>query len=75
MTDSSRQGVPVAAEQAQTRASLIGFYLSCALVAIGTAFAGGGYLWFEQTWALVAGVAVTATASVTCYTSLRKMRR
>lgn len=79
MTSSTNSASPrspdAVREQAQTKASLIGFYLSCAGVALGTAFAGGGYLWFEKTWALVAGITVTVVSSITCYTSLKKMRR
>ena len=64
-----------AAEQQQTKASLIGFYLSCAGVAIGTTVGAAGFLWFESTTGLVAGAAVTALCSVTCYSSLSRMRR
>lgn len=62
-------------EQQQTKASLIGFYLSCAGVAIGATVGAAGFLWFESMAGLSAGVVMTLVCSVTCYTSLSRMRR
>lgn len=62
-------------EQQQTKASLIGFYLSCAGVAIGTTVGAAGFLWFESTTGLAVGIVATVICSVTCYTSLSRMRR
>lgn len=62
-------------EQQQTKASLIGFYLSCAGVAIGATVGAAGFLWFESVAGLSAGVVITLLCSVTCYTSLSRMRR
>ncbi len=62
-------------EQQQTKASLIGFYLSCAGVAIGATVGAAGFLWFESIAGLSAGVVITLVCSVTCYTSLSRMRR
>ena len=62
-------------EQQQTKASLIGFYLSCAGVAIGATVGAAGFLWFESMAGLSAGIVITLLCSVTCYTSLSRMRR
>jgi len=62
-------------EQQQTKASLIGFYLSCAGVAIGATVGAAGFLWFESMAGLSVGVVITLACSVTCYTSLSRMRR
>lgn len=77
MTASDNGAAPhsAASEQRQTKASLIGFYLSCAGVAIGATVGAAGYLWFESAAGLVAGILLTSLSSVTCYTSLSRMRR
>lgn len=77
MTSSGNGGAPhsAAAEQKQTKASLIGFYLSCAGVAIGATVGAAGFLWFESAVGLTAGILLTTLSSVTCYTSLSRMRR
>ncbi len=64
-----------AADRQQTRASLIGFYLSCAGVAIGATVGAAGFLWFESAAGLATGAVITVLCSVTSYTSLRRMRR
>lgn len=58
-----------------TKRSLVGFYLSCAGVAIGTTVASAGWLWFERAMPLAVGSCLTLVCSVTCYTSLKHMRR
>lgn len=62
-------------EQKQTKASLIGFYLSCAGVAIGSTVGAAGFLWFDSAAGLTVGIVMTLACSVTCYTSLSRMRR
>ncbi|MEY4829065.1 MAG: hypothetical protein RLZZ562_861 [Planctomycetota bacterium] len=62
-------------EHRETKASLIGFYLSCAGVAIGATVGAAGFLWFENMVGLGVGIAMTLFCSVTCYTSLSRMRR
>jgi hypothetical protein len=57
------------------RFGIIGFYLSCAGVAIGAAIAAAGYLWFGSTGALVFGSIMTVVSSVTCFRSLVAARR
>ncbi len=52
----------------------IGFYLSCAGVALGATVASAGFLWFESKGALVFGCVMTAICAVTCFTSLRSLR-
>jgi hypothetical protein len=56
-------------------AALVGFYLSCAGVALGAAIAAAGYLWFASVGALVFGSAMTLLCCVTCYRSLVAARR
>lgn len=55
--------------------ALVGFYLSCAGVALGATVGSAGYLWFQSKGALVFGIAMTAVCAVTCFTSLRSLRR
>lgn len=77
MNETSRGGAPQGdkAEQRQTKASLIGFYLSCAGVAIGATVGAAGFLWFESMAGLSVGIVMTVACTVTCYTSLSRMRR
>jgi hypothetical protein len=69
------KGPGASQEHRETKASLIGFYLSCAGVAIGATVGAAGFLWFENMAGLVVGIALTLLCSVTCYTSLSRMRR
>jgi Kef-type K+ transport system membrane component KefB len=62
-------------DRKQTKASLIGFYLSCAGVALGTTVGAAGFLWYESKPWLVFGVIATVTCTGTCYRSLSRMRR
>ena len=55
--------------------ALIGFYGSCAGVALGATIGSAGYLWFESTTALVFGIVMTAVCSVTCFRSMVALRR
>ena len=55
--------------------ALVGFYLSCAGVALGATVGSAGFLWFESKGALVFGIAMTVVCAVTCYGSLRSLRR
>lgn len=54
---------------------LIGFYLSCAGVAMGATIAGGSHFFFESAGGTAFGVCMSAVSCVTCYTSLRAARR
>lgn len=54
---------------------LLGFYTSCAGVALGSAIGAAGYLWFESVAALWFGIAMTATCALTCMLCLRRARR
>ncbi|MCB9887110.1 MAG: hypothetical protein H6838_16580 [Planctomycetes bacterium] len=54
---------------------LIGFYLSCAGVALGATFAASGHFFFgNDVWLLVGGL-LSVVSCVTCYYSLRAARR
>jgi len=55
--------------------ALVGFYLSCAGVALGAAVGAAGFLWFESTPALVVGITMTLVSTITCFLSLRAARR
>jgi len=55
--------------------ALVGFYLSCAGVALGATIGSAGYLWFESTTALVFGIVMTAVCAATCFRSLVALRR
>lgn len=54
---------------------LIGFYLSCAGVALGATIAGGSWFFFESQNGAVFGGVMSAVSCVTCYFSLRAARR
>jgi hypothetical protein len=54
---------------------LIGFYLSCAGVALGATFAGGGWFFFGSTAWLVVGSVLSGVSVVTCFYSLAAARR
>jgi hypothetical protein len=75
MSSPDAKGSHASQEHRETKASLIGFYLSCAGVAIGSTVGAAGFLWFESMAGLGVGIALTLLCSVTCYTSLSRMRR
>lgn len=54
---------------------LVGFYLSCAGVALGATVAAAGFLWFESVAALVVGATATALCAFTCFSNLSAIRR
>lgn len=76
MTTPSSHG-PQRPETEHTRWSpgLIGFYLSCAGVALGATIAGGSHFFFGSVGGTVFGSAMSGLSCVTCYTSLRAARR
>jgi len=54
---------------------LIGFYVSCAGVALGAGLAASGYCFFgSQVW-LVFGSIMSIVSCVTCFYTLRAARR
>ena len=66
---------PPQAEHTRWSPGLIGFYLSCAGVALGATFASAGPLLLRSTGALVFGCILAGVSSVTCYFSLAAARR
>lgn len=75
---STRRDAPIPPPQAEhTRWSpgLIGFYASCAGVALGATFASAGPLLLGSTSAMVFGIALSVVSCVTCYVSLVAARR
>lgn len=54
---------------------LIGFYLSCAGVALGAGFAGGAHFFFKSTTGTVFGTVLSGVSIVTCFVSLAAARR
>lgn len=54
---------------------LIGFYLSCAGVALGATIAGGAHFFFGSTTGLVFGCVMSGVSVVTCFVSLHAARR
>lgn len=73
MSSPSPSGQP--AGQPKLPFPLIGFYLSCAGVALGATVGSAGFLWFESTKALWFGIVFTVFCAITCYRSLRSLRR
>lgn len=74
MTQSSQRD-PRDVEHTRWSPGLIGFYLSCAGVALGATFAGGGWFFFhDQTW-LIGGSVLSGVSIVTCFVSLAAARR
>lgn len=55
--------------------ALVGFYASCAGVALGATFAAAGYAFFGSIGWLVFGIVMSAVSAVTCYLTLRAARR
>jgi len=66
---------PPPAEPTRWSPGLIGFYLSCAGVALGATFASAGPLLLGSTVLLVSGCALAVVSAVTCYVSLAAARR
>jgi hypothetical protein len=54
---------------------LVGFYLSCAGVALGATVGAAGFLWFDSIASLVVGIVLTVGCTVTCLLALRAARR
>jgi len=54
---------------------LIGFYLSCAGVALGATIAGGSHFFFEAPSGTMFGSVLSVVSMVTCYISLRAARK
>lgn len=66
---------PRAVEQTHWSLALVGFYASCAGVALGATFAASGFLFFgSQAW-LVFGIVLSVVSCVTCYLTLTAARR
>jgi len=63
------------AEHTHWSLALIGFYASCAGVALGATFAAAGYAFFGSTGWLVFGIVMSAVSAVTCFLTLRAARR
>jgi hypothetical protein len=66
---------PPQAEHRRWSPGLIGFYLSCAGVALGATFAASGHFFFGSRGWLVFGAVMSLVSAVTCYFSLRAARR
>ncbi len=66
---------PPQAEHTRWSPGLIGFYVSCAGVALGATFASAGPLLLGSTSALVFGCVLAGVSAVTCYFSLAAARR
>ncbi len=66
---------PLQVEHTRWSPGLIGFYLSCAGVALGATFAASGHFFFGSSGWLVFGSVLSAVSCVTCYLSLRAARR
>ena len=63
------------AEHTKWSPGLIGFYLSCAGVALGATIAGGSWFFFGDTVGTVFGASMSGVSCVTCYFALRAARR
>lgn len=74
MTNPLQRG-PADIEHTRWSPGLIGFYLSCAGVALGATFAGGGWFFFKSTTGLVGGCVLSGVSIVTCFVSLAAARR
>ncbi len=66
---------PPAVEHTRWSPGLIGFYLSCAGVALGATFAASGYLFFGSIGWLVFGSVLSFGSCITCFLALRAARR
>ena len=72
---SSKPPVSAGSTHGQWKAGLIGFYLSCAGVALGATFAGGGHFLFRSTGWLVFGICLAVVSTITCFYSPAAARR
>ena len=54
---------------------LVGFYVSCACVALGATVAAAGKMWFGSNGAMVFGIVLTAVSTVTCFVTLSAARK
>lgn len=70
-----QQPSPPTGEQTTLSWPLIGFYTSCALVALGATIAAASWMWSQSWGGLVAGSILTVVSSITCLTCLRKARQ
>ncbi len=66
---------PMNVEHTKWSPGLIGFYLSCAGVALGATFAASGHFFFGNDAWLVVGGLLSGVSCFTCYYSLRAARR
>lgn len=66
---------PPRVEHTKWSFGLVGFYLSCAGVALGATFAASGYLFFGSTGWLWFGSVLSVVSCVTCFLSLSAARR
>jgi len=66
---------PIDFERTRWSPGLIGFYVSCACVALGATIAAAGYMWFRSIPALVIGIVMTVVSTITCFTTLGAARR
>ena len=55
--------------------AFVGFYVSCAGVALGATFAGGGYMFFGSKGWLWFGIVMVIVSVVTCFLTLSAERR
>ncbi|MBX3462449.1 MAG: hypothetical protein KF830_04720 [Planctomycetes bacterium] len=66
---------PAPVEPTRWSLGLVGFYLSCAGVALGATFAASGYLFFGSVGWLVFGSVLSLVCCVTCFLSLQAARK
>ena len=66
---------PPETEHTRWSPGLIGFYLSCAGVALGATIAGGSHFFFESLGGTIFGAVMSGVSCFTCYFSLRAARR
>lgn len=66
---------PMQPEHTRWSPALLGFYASCAGVALGATFASAGPMFFGSTLALVLGSALSLVSAVCCLVTLRAARR
>jgi hypothetical protein len=66
---------PIQPEHTHWSPALLGFYASCAGVALGATFASAGPLFFGSLLALWLGSALSLVSAVLCYVTLRAARK
>jgi len=66
---------PMQQEHTHWSPALLGFYASCAGVALGATFASAGPMFFGSTLALVLGIALSLVSAVMCLLTLRAARK